>query len=215
VSESPKRTARIAGWVYLLNFAFGPALFALKKYVVLKDPAATAANITAHKDLFELGFAGHVVATASYVVVTALFYVLFKPVNKTVSLIAAFFSVVACAVLAVASLFYLTPIAMQGIDPALGLIFLKQYSYCYTISLIFFGFYCASIGYLAYRSTFLPRFIGVGMMAAGLGGLINLMPSFARSLYPFGMVGSIGEVILVVWLILFGVNVQKWNALNT
>ena len=213
--ESPRRMARIAGVVYLLNFAFGPTLYALAKYVVVKDAVATAANVAAHQSLFELGFAGHVIATASYLVVTALFYWLFRPVNKTISLAAALFSAVGCAVLALASVFYIAPVVNHGIEPALMLLFFKLYSNCYNVSLIFFGFYCASIGYLIIRSTFLPRIFGAGMMLAGLGWLTFMAPTFARGFYPYGMLFGLGEMALVVWLILFGVNAAKWNEMNS
>lgn len=213
-SFAPRTMARLAGVVYLFNFAFGPALFALRKYVVVKDAAATAANVAAHKDLFELGFAGHLIATVSYLVVTALFYSLFRPVNKTISLAAAFFSVVGCAVLAVTSVFYIAPVALQGIEPPLVLLFFKLYSQGYNVSLVFFAFYCTSIGYLIIRSTFLPRILGVGMMLSGLGWLTFLAPSFARVFYPYGMLFGLGEMVLLVWLIIFGVNSQKWHEMN-
>ena len=78
-----QRLARIAGVFYLMDVAFGPALYAIRKFVVFGDAAQTATNILAHETLFRLGFAGNLVAIATYVVVTALFYQLFKPVNGT------------------------------------------------------------------------------------------------------------------------------------
>ena len=102
-----RRMARVAGVFYLMDVGFGPALYAIRKFVVSGDAAATASNIVAHQTLFQLGFAGNLIAIVTYVAVTALFYQLFKPVNRTVSLLAAFMSLMGCAVLAVGCVFYL------------------------------------------------------------------------------------------------------------
>lgn len=77
--------------------------------VVSGDAAATANNILAHQPLFRLGFAAGLIAIVCYIAVTTLFYALFKPVNKILSLLAAFFSLLGCVTLAFASLFQLAP----------------------------------------------------------------------------------------------------------
>jgi len=101
---SPCPRARVTGVVYLFYFltAVGGEFF-LKGLVVHGDAAATANNILAHQSLFRLGLATGLIATACYVTVTALFYGLFKPVNRSLSLLAAFFSLVGCAILALSS----------------------------------------------------------------------------------------------------------------
>jgi hypothetical protein len=207
--------------VYLLNFAFGPGMIALGKIYVAGDAAKTAANLVTHETLFGVGFAGNLIATASYIVVTALFYQLFKPVNKTISLMAAFFSLVGCAVLAVSCAFYLAPLAILGgahasIPPTsdaqlLAHTMLKLYGQCFNVSLIFFGFYCISIGYLIVKSTFLPRLLGVAVMVGGIAWMTFLVPAFARSIFPLLLVLDAGEGALVIWLLLFGVNAERWN----
>jgi hypothetical protein len=85
-----------------------------KGLVVDGDAAATANNILAHQPLFRLGLATGLIATACYIAVTALFYGLFKPVNRSLSLLAAFFSLVGCAILAFGSLFQLAPLVVLG-----------------------------------------------------------------------------------------------------
>lgn len=78
--------------------------------------------------------------------------------------------------------------------------------------LVFFGVQCLLIGILIYRSTFLPRFVGVLMMLAGLGWLTNLWPALANSLAPYNLMpGIFGEGVLIVWLLVKGVNVQRWR----
>src|SRR5437870_382270 len=110
---SPRVTARIAGTVYFLVFLTGGAAFAVgHRMVVFGNPAATATNILAHETLFRLGWTLNLAATAFYIVVTALFYALFKPVNRTLSLTAAFFSLVGCAIGGFSSAFQLVPLVI-------------------------------------------------------------------------------------------------------
>ena len=79
-------------------------------------------------------------------------------------------------------------------------------------SLVFFGLYCFLIGYLIIRSTFLPRILGVGMAIGGLGWLTFVSTPLANSLAPWNLApGMIGEGLLTLWLLAFGVNVQRWK----
>jgi hypothetical protein len=106
----PRPRARITGVVYLVYFLTAVlGEFFHRGLVVSGDAAATANNILAHQPLFRLGLATGLIATACYIAVTALFYDLFKPVNWSLSLLAAFFSLVGCAISAFASLFQLAP----------------------------------------------------------------------------------------------------------
>jgi len=137
------------------------------------------------------GDAANLIATACYIVVTLLFYDMFKPVNRSLSLLAAFFSLVGCAI-GVLSLFHLAP---SHISP-----------------LVFFGFYCLLIGYLIFRSAFLPRILGALMAFGGLGWLTFLSPPLANHLYPYNLApGILGEGSLTLWLLVIGVNEQRWK----
>jgi hypothetical protein len=121
--------------------------------------------------------------------VTLLLYDLLKPVNRSVSLLAAFFGLVGCAV----SLFRLTPFILVR-------------------DLVFFGLQCLLVGYLIFRSTFLPRIFGALMAFAGLGWLTFLWPPLANYLSPYNLApGMLGEGSLIVWLLVKGVNVQRWK----
>jgi hypothetical protein len=116
---------------------------------------------------------------------------IFKPVNKRLSLLAAFISLVGC-IIGPLSLFVH---AASRISP-----------------LVFFGFYCLLIGYLIFRSTFLPRILGVLMAIAGLGWLTFLWPPLANYLSPYIFApGIFGEASLTLWLLVFGVNEQRWK----
>ena len=167
---SPRRKARIAGVFYLLNIVTGAiALFVSGR----------------------LGLAANLIAAACYVVVTLLFYYIFKPVNRSLSLLAAFFSLVGCTIGALSS-FHLDPVHINN--------------------LVFFGFYCLLISYLILRSTFLPRILGVLMAIGGLGWLTFLSPPLANYLSPYNLApGILGEGALTLWLLVIGVNAQRWK----
>src|ERR1039457_4335369 len=191
---SPRPRPSITGVVYLLYFltAVFSMLF-LKGFVVYGDAASTANNILAHQPLFRLGIATGLIATACYVAVTALFYDLFKPVNKSLSLLAAFISLVGCAILAFASVFQLAPLVILGGGQylsvfkveqlrALASLFLGLYGQGVNICFVFFGVYCLLIGYLLFKSSSLPQFRGLLMAFAGLGWLPFLSPPLANYL---------------------------------
>jgi hypothetical protein len=221
-AASPRPRTRITGIVYLLYFltAVFSMLF-LKGLVVDGDAASTANNILAHESFFRLGIATGLIATACYVAVTALFYELFKPVNRSFSLLAAFFSLVGCAILAFASLFQLAPLVVLGGGQylrvfnveqlrALASLFLKMYGLGLSICFVFFGVYCLLIGYLIFKSSFLPRILGVPMAFAGLGWLTFLFPPLANYLSPYNLVlGFLAELALMLWLLVMGVDVQR------
>src|SRR5215472_294126 len=110
---SPRFQARMAGVIAWITTTAGFAAIVSGNLVVYGDAAATAHNILAHELLFRLAFAGEVIATL-YIAYTLLFYSLFRPVNRSLSLLAAFFSLVGCAVGAVNSLFLLAPLVVLG-----------------------------------------------------------------------------------------------------
>jgi hypothetical protein len=221
---SPRLKARIASVFYLLEMLTGGfgILFVGGRLFVSGDAAATATNILAHLSLFQLGFAANLIQFACYVAVTGLFYDLLRPVNRGLSLLAAFFSLVGCTIGAVSCLFYFAPVVILGgaqylnvfkVEQlqALALMFLKLYGQCFNISFVFFGFYCLLIGYLIFRSSFLPRILGAGMAFAGLGWLTFLSPALAHHLVPYILAAGLGEVSLTLWLLVAGVNAQRWK----
>jgi hypothetical protein len=222
---SPRFKARIAGVFYLLTILARVIAdaFVRNRLVVSDDAAATATNIMAHEPLFRLGFAADIIAFASYIALTALLYELFKPVNRSLSLVAAFFSLVACVVQAISSLFHLAPLFILGGAhylsvfsreqlQALALLFLKVNDHGAAIALVFFGFYALLTGYLTIRSTFLPWILGVLGMFGGLGWLSFLYLPLGYRLFPYiAALGLLGAASLILWLLVFGVNEQRWK----
>lgn len=214
--EDPTIIARAAAVCYLLDFAFGPGMIALGKIFVANDAARTASNLITHQILFQVGFSGNLIAIVTYVGVVALFYVLFRPVNSTVSVVAAACGLVGCAVLAFDCLFYYAPIVAletgQGSPQSqqLGLLFMKLYSTGFNISIVFFSFYCLLIGYLVYKSDFIPRPIGILLMLAGVLWVVFLSPPLARAAMPWIRAAGTGELVLTLWLLIRGVDRDQW-----
>jgi hypothetical protein len=221
---SPRLTARIAGGFYLLTMLTGifAQFFVSGRLVVFDDAATTAANIQAHGSLFQWGFTIYLVEMACQVAVTALFYELLKPVSRSVSLLAAFLGLVGCIVKTFSRLFYLAPLFVLGGAhylsvfnqeqlQALALLFLKVNDHGAAIALAFFGFYALLTGYLIFKSSFLPRILGVLSACAGLGWLAFLSPTLGYRLFPYlAAVGFLGAVALILWLVVFGVNEKRW-----
>jgi hypothetical protein len=122
--------------------------------------------------------------------VTLLFYYMFKPVNRGLSLLAACFSLAGCA------------------NDVLSMFNLASYKIS---SLVFFGTYCLLIGYLIFKSTFLRRFLGALMAFAGLGWLVFLSPLANHLSTYLKVLGFLAEASLMLWLLVKGVNVQRWK----
>jgi hypothetical protein len=194
------------------------------RVIMAGDPATTAANLLAHETLFRLGTASLLVSTAFYIGATLFVYEVLRSVNPSLSLLAAFFSLVARAVGALSCVFDLVPyILLKGAPhlgaaftvnqlQALALMFLKVRVQANDIALSLFGLHCLGVGYLICRSIFLPRVIGALMLIAGVCWMTFLLPSVAQRLAPFNMMpGALGEVSLALWLLIKGVNVQRWQ----
>jgi len=165
--------ARITGLVYLLYFL-----------------TAVSGQVFVGRGRLFVFDAANLIADAFYLAVTVLFYYMFRPVNRSLSLLAAIFSLVGCAN-DVLSLFNLAPYKIS--------------------SLALFGPYCLLIGYLIFRSTFLPRVLGVLMALAGVGWIIFLSPLASQLSTYLTILGFLAEVSLMLWLIVKGVNVPRWK----
>jgi hypothetical protein len=169
---APRFWARLAGLFYLINVVTSLVTFS-------------------GKAPHSLSVASGVASTASYVAVTVLLYYLFRPVNRSLSLVAALFSLAGCA---------------NGVLTPLHLLPF------HIPTLVFFGFYCVLIGYLIVRSTFMPRILGILMMLAGLGWLTFISKPLSTNLTPYHYImGGIGEISLTLWLLVMGVNAERWK----
>jgi hypothetical protein len=183
-------------------------------FYLLMTAAGSIPLLVAHPSQSYAVFASGLLVVAAYIPVTVLFYELFEPVSRTVSLTAAFFGLTGCVVQASACLFRIAPlIALTNGQPAASATLLRAlYRPAYNISLVFFGFYFVLVGVLVFRSTFIPRLLGVLASIAGLGGLTFLWPPLEPILWPRVILPLwAGEMILVLWLLIAGVNVERWR----
>src|SRR6202047_5203874 len=222
---SSRLKARITGAFYLLTILTGIFAqgFVSGRLVVDGDAAATAANILTHRGLFQVGFAVYLIEMACQIAMTALFYDLLKPAGKSISLVAAFLGLAGCVIKTLSRLFYIAPLFILGGAhylsvfsagqlQALALLFLKVNDHGAAIALVFFGFYAPLTGYLIIRSTFLPRMLGVLSVFGGLGWLTFLYQPLGYHLFPYiAALGLLGAASLILWLLVFGVNEQRWK----
>lgn len=223
---SPRAKARLAGGLYLLTMVLGGFAQGVvsDRLVVVGDAAETATNIAAHSLLYQLGFAAYLVEMACQITMTALFYDLLKPVSTSVSRLAAIFGLVGCTIKIVSRLFFISPLLVLGGAQylsvfsaeqlqALGLLLLRMNYRGETITMVFFGIYAILLGYLIIRSGFLPTFLGVLSMAGGVGWLTYLHEPFAARVAPIVLgVSVVGALLKAVWLMVFGVNEDRWKA---
>jgi hypothetical protein len=223
--------ARLAGWLYLvvIGAGFFAEFYSRAGLTVRGNPAATAQNIMAHEMVFRAGLAADIAGTAAYVAITAILYVLLRPVDRTVSLMAACFSLVGCAGMCADMLTHVAPMILLGGAPylnaipanelqALVLTSLRMHAFGYLIVMVFFGFYCALLGYLVFRSGFLPRLIGVLLAFAGVCdvsrsfAVILALPLPAALDTVFSIAALAGEGSLALWLAVIGLNPSAWQS---
>lgn len=225
---SPRFTARAGGFFWLMTILTGVfAMIAGRGFVVSGDAAATAANILAGERMFRIGALSNLIATACYLAATVLVYAILRPVNRNISLLAAFFSLVGCAMGAVSSFLQLAPLSVLGgaqslsgltmqQSDSLAFAFIRLGRLASVVSFMFFGLHCLLVGSLILRSTFMSRIVGALMAFGGAGwltfSLANLLaPAAARNLFYLMLPGILGETALTLWLLVMGVNVQRWK----
>ena len=226
---TPVRTyVRVILVLFLLTMVGGffGELYAPSKLIVSNDATATANNIIESNWLFRLGFAAYLLEAICDIGLTAMMYLLLRPVSKALALVAAFFGIVSTATFAGAQLFYFAASFILGgaeylktFSPdqinTLALLSLKFAAYGSGIFMIFYGVASFIRGYLIYRSAFLPRFLGVLLMLGGLGFIgrnfaLVLAPAYASGLFLMPM--FIAGISLTAWFLVKGVDVQKWEA---
>lgn len=219
-------TARTAGFLYLLQIPLGVfgILYIPKALVVLGDAAATANNILAHEFLFRLSMVSAILA-ALVTVVTALFlYKVLKPVHKNYARLMVICTLVVAPISMLNELNHVAVLLLLNSPEIITIfttsqlhtlmsVFLEVQEYGIQIVGIFFGLWLLPMGYLVYKSGYIPKIIGVFLMITCLGYLIDFVTFF---LFPnFGLIISeyawLGEVMMVSWLLIKGINVEQWE----
>lgn len=223
-SLNPK--ARAAGLFWLITFITGAfAMYIGGRFVVSGNAAATAANILTNESAFRVGTAGNLIATIGYLLATILVYELLKPYNRTVSLVAAVFSLLGCALGAIVSLLNLAPLALLKGSAYLGVFTTEQLQAlaltslglalrANDVGLVFFGLHISLVGYLIVASGLVPRVIGVLLMIGGAFYELSSFGSFlavplVKTLFPLILLPAFfAELVLCLWLLIKGVNAR-------
>ena len=229
-THSISRTARDAGVLYLVIFIVAPlAYFVARSSILVEDDAAaTARNLIDNEGRFRFGLAAESVVFLVEIVLAALLYVILRPVSRTISLAAAF-SRVAEAVVQAANLLPAS-LALLAVGGAgyfatfdqeqrneLVLLALDTNEFMILVWGLFFALHLLLIGYLVYRSDFFPRILGVLLGLASIGYFAE---SYGTILSPGAsdVLGIVvvalavpGELAFALWLLIKGVNEEKWN----
>lgn len=227
---SIRKAALIAGLglVAMTIFAVGSIYFVFPTLIVLGDVKVTANNIIANEMLFRIGVGSLVIVAILDVVVAWALYVFLEPINKSLSLLAAWFRLVYATILGVALFNYANVLRLLS-DADYSKVFevdrlhadmmlsLNAFDDGWAIGLVFFGLHLALLGYLILRSDYIPRILGVVLIAAGLAYLIDnlgvlMLPNYNVSIATF--VGW-GELLLMLWLLTKGVRVPNQTAHKT
>lgn len=229
----PRRLARIAGALYLVNIFLGAFATGIvpSMLFVAGDAVTTAHNLQVHELLYRSSIVAGLVGAATNVPLAVIFYDLFKHANRRLALLVAYFLLVATAVQISYAVGQLEPLMLLGGAPYSGALGQKQLevlayqpvaaaALSYDVSTVLFAFYAVTIGVLIFGSRLLPRVIGLLMVVDGLGYLVYgfsefLVPAFASHLVPWVQLPVLaGEGSLCLWLLIAGVDEARWSELE-
>jgi len=219
-----KNPGRFAGLLYLL--ASIPGVFALiyvpNKVIVHGNATATINNITASETLFRLGIAAELICQALFIFVVLALYDLLKGVNQRRATLMVIFIAVSIPIAFLNELNAIAALVLvHGADflstfdkpqrDALAMLFVKLHGHGFDVAAIFWGLWLFPLGLLVYRSGFLPRILGVLLIAHGFTYLINSLTSFVLPQYEDVVYGwmqpfSFGELLFMFWILIMGAN---------
>ena len=224
-----KKTARIAGLLYLIMAITGIfGQYVRSTLIVYGDAAATASNIIASESLFRIGFISDLTMITVYFVTACALYILLKSVNKNIALLFVLFTLGSASVLFLNTLNqfaallilngadYLTVFGTNQLN-ALAMLFLNLHQYGYYIAQIFFGLWLLPLGYLVFKSDHFPKIIGISLMVACFGHLLEffqvfLFPNYKIIAYPGLIAAMIGEFSLMFYLLIKGIKIPETNS---
>ncbi|MGM0877447.1 MAG: DUF4386 domain-containing protein [Bacillota bacterium] len=232
--KSPFVYARFAGFGLLLMFilAIFANFFVLESLIIPGDAATTANNIIANELLFRGGISSFIIVIILDVLVAWALYILLKPVNKNLALLAAWFRLIYTAIFGVALYKFLSVLQLlSGADyltvfetdqlHAQVMLFINAFNNGWLIALVFFGFHLFVVGYLIFKSGFMPRILGILLIMASMGYLIDSFAKLLLSNYTdyetiflliVAVPGVIGELSLALWLLLKGNKIPEMKS---
>ena len=222
---SPRLLGRVIALLFLLTIITGVFAqgFVSDRLYVSSDAAMTATNILTHRNLYELSFTVFIIEMASNIATAALWYILLRPVNRSIALSAAFLDLSGGIIKAFARVFYIAPLFVLGTSASVfpgfttqqlqsvSLVLLKVNNQGTALAMAFFGFSVLLNGYLIFRSTFLPRWLGVLALISGLCWLTFIYPPFGRSIFIYTAIFGLFSSVAMIVRLLIGVNEQRWK----
>jgi hypothetical protein len=225
---SPKRLARIAGFLYLLVGIFGGFAegYVEPKMYVAGNAVRTVGNIVANAGLVRLGVVADLLDATFFVFVALALYMLLKHVQKSVARAMLVLVMLAAGIACVAAVFEFEALRVAtgavdmgafgaGGSSAMVLLLVDLQHYGLLSAQIFFGLWLAPLGYLAYRSGWFPKALGVVLIAAAASYIVDLLAAFlapdvARSIHGFATIlPAIAEPAMVLYLLVIGVWIKK------
>jgi hypothetical protein len=225
---SPRVLARLTGLFFLLTIITGIFAqgFVSERLIISGDAEATAVNILTHRSLYTLGFTVYMIEMECQIVMTVLFYRLLRPVNDTVALLSMTLGLTGCVIKTFGRVFYLAPLFLLGSTgsahylgvfsteqvQALSLLLLNVNDRAAGMGLAFFGFSDAVQGYLIFKSTFLPRWLGSVSFLAALGWMTFVYPPLGYNLFLYlAGFGLLVSAVMIFWLLVKGVDERRWK----
>lgn len=221
-----RKAALVAGLGLLIMtiFAVFAEYFARGSFIVVGDATATANNIIANETLFRIGILSYLVVIVMDVVVAWALYIFLKPVNKGLSLLAGWFRIIYSTIFGISLLNLLTALALLnsanylkvfGIDQlhAEVMLSLNAFSDGWAIGFVFFGVHLCLLGHLVFKSGYIPKFIGVLLIVAGLGYFADSFGKILTTHYTLtiAMFTFVGEFLFMLWLLLKGSKIKESN----
>jgi hypothetical protein len=226
---SLRRIALFAGIGYLVIFITGifANFFVLENLLVQGDAVATVRNIAENELLFRIGIVSFIVMVIFDAVLAWALYILLKPVNRELSLLSAWLRLVNATIFGVAlynlisilnflsDAEYLVSIGTDHLNASI-MVFISAFDYTWLLGLVFFGIHLLVLGYLIVKSDYIPKFIGIFLLVASAGYLIDSFAHFMlsnyedyESIFSFAVIvpGVIGELSFTIWLLIKGRNI--------
>ena len=223
---NPNKTARVAGYLYLMLFPLGifGIIYVPSSLIVLGDAATTASNIMANELLYRLSIVTALTLQIVYIFLALALYKLLNPVDKNNAVLMVILVLVAAPIAMLNELNHiavllvlsgsdlLTTFSLDQVQASVPL-FLNLHEHGVFIAQIFWGLWLFPMGYLIFKSNFLPLALGILMIIGGFGYLVD---SFVYFIFPdfdvtFSEFTFLGELLLPLWLIFKGVNHEQWE----
>jgi hypothetical protein len=224
IDESQRKAAKVAGFLYLFMMVTGvfAEFYARGQLIVRGDALQTARNIAASAQLFRIGIVSNLITFAGDVILVVALYVLLKPINRNVALLAAFWRLAECSILAVIALSDFAALRLlSGADylrafdtkqlQALAYLFVSVQAAGYRIGLVFFGLGSTVFSYLWFKSRYIPRGLAAwGIFSSLVVAIVTLaimvFPTLAAVVIPIYFAPIfIFEVALGLWLLVKGI----------